>query len=227
MGGTGRVLLSLSLSSTSTNRFSFSFLSSTKHFLVQKSLNPLLPPPPPRRVFVGFRPICSATTTVTTTSSSSSPEEVLQPLKHSILLERLRVRHLKESVKTTAHEPKKVKFESLGDKNENGEKEEAKRGKRKNEVLASSFEELELSQEVMGALEEMGISSPTEIQCIGIPAVLGGNSVVLGSHTGSGKTLAYMLPIVQVRVLLFYVFQSCIIRFLQFSWLFIVLNYLE
>lgn len=227
MGGTGRVLLSLSLSSTSTNRFSFSFLSSTKHFLVQKSLNPLLPPPPPRRVFVGFRPICSATTTVTTTSSSSSPEEVLQPLKHSILLERLRVRHLKESVKTTAHEPKKVKFESLGDKNENGEKEEAKRGKRKNEVLASSFEELELNQEVMGALEEMGISAPTEIQCIGIPAVLGGNSVVLGSHTGSGKTLAYMLPIVQVRVLLFYVFQSCIIRFLQFSWLFIVLNYLE
>lgn len=174
---------------------------------------------------------------MTTTSSSGSPEEVLQPLKHSILLERLRVRHLKESVKTTAQEPKKVKFESLGNKSENGEKEEARRGKKKNEVLASSFEELELTQEVMGALEEMGISAPTEIQCIGIPAVLGGNSVVLGSHTGSGKTLAYMLPIVQVRVLLFFVFQSCTIRFLEFSlledygeelnWLFIVLNYLE
>lgn len=133
-----------------------------------------------------------------TTTSSSSPEEVLQPLKHAILLERLRVRHLKESVKTAVHEPKKIKFESLGDKNENGEKEEARRGKRKNEVLASSFEELELSQEVMGALEEMNISAPTEIQCIGIPAVLGGQSVVLGSHTGSGKTLAYMLPIVQL-----------------------------
>ncbi|GAB4845196.1 hypothetical protein Ancab_038605 [Ancistrocladus abbreviatus] len=44
----------------------------------------------------------------------------------------------------------------------------------------------------------MSISIPTEIQCIGIPAVLDGKSVVLGSHTGSGKTLAYMLPIVQL-----------------------------
>ncbi|KZV54499.1 DEAD-box ATP-dependent RNA helicase 39 [Dorcoceras hygrometricum] len=50
----------------------------------------------------------------------------------------------------------------------------------------------------MGALGEMGISCPTEIQCIGIPAVLKGTSVVLGSHTGSGKTLAYLLPLVQL-----------------------------
>lgn len=62
----------------------------------------------------------------------------------------------------------------------------------------SSFSELGLSEEVMAALQEMGISVPTEIQCIGIPAVLEGQSVLLGSHTGSGKTLAYMLPIVQV-----------------------------
>lgn len=50
----------------------------------------------------------------------------------------------------------------------------------------------------MGALEEMDISVPTEIQSIGIPCVLKGKSVVLGSHTGSGKTLAYMLPLAQV-----------------------------
>lgn len=64
--------------------------------------------------------------------------------------------------------------------------------------MVSSFWELGLSKEVMGALGEMGISEPTEIQCIGIPAVLEGKSVVLGSHTGSGKTLAYLLPLVQV-----------------------------
>lgn len=52
--------------------------------------------------------------------------------------------------------------------------------------MASSFEELGLSNEVMAALEEMGISAPTEIQSIGIPAVLDGKSVVLGSHSGSG-----------------------------------------
>lgn len=70
----------------------------------------------------------------------------------------------------------------------------------KRKVAASSFEELGLSDEVMAALEEMGISVPTEIQSIGIPAVLDGKSVVLGSHTGSGKTLAYMLPLVQVSI---------------------------
>lgn len=64
--------------------------------------------------------------------------------------------------------------------------------------MVSSFEELGLSEEVMAAVRETGISVPTEIQCIGVPAVLEGRSVVLGSHTGSGKTLAYMLPLVQV-----------------------------
>lgn len=66
---------------------------------------------------------------------------------------------------------------------------------------AESFEELGLSEEVMSALAEMGISVPTEIQSIGIPAVLAEKSVVLGSHTGSGKTLAYLLPLVQVLFL--------------------------
>ena len=50
----------------------------------------------------------------------------------------------------------------------------------------------------MGAVREMGIEVPTEIQSIGIPAVLEEKSVVLGSHTGSGKTLAYLLPLAQV-----------------------------
>ena len=67
-------------------------------------------------------------------------------------------------------------------------------------VAVSSFEELGLSEEVMGALKEMGISVPTEIQCIGVPTVLEGKSVVLGSLTGSRKTLAYLLPLVQVHV---------------------------
>ncbi|KAF7021447.1 hypothetical protein CFC21_034398 [Triticum aestivum] len=47
-------------------------------------------------------------------------------------------------------------------------------------------------------MREAGITKPTEIQCVGVPAVLSGTSVVLGSHTGSGKTLAYLLPLVQL-----------------------------
>ncbi|KAF3549388.1 hypothetical protein DY000_02002955 [Brassica cretica] len=64
--------------------------------------------------------------------------------------------------------------------------------------MADNFEELGVSSEVMGALKEMNIEVPTEIQCIGVPAVMERKSVVLGSHTGSGKTLAYLLPIVQL-----------------------------
>lgn len=76
-----------------------------------------------------------------------------------------------------------------------------KKGKKEMEnsvKTASTFEELGLDEEVIKALEEMQIENPTEIQCMGIPAVLQGQSIVMGSHTGSGKTLAYMLPIVQV-----------------------------
>lgn len=64
--------------------------------------------------------------------------------------------------------------------------------------MVASFEGLGVSEEVMAAVSEMGIDVPTEIQGIGIPAVLEEKSVVLGSHTGSGKTLAYLLPLVQV-----------------------------
>lgn len=45
----------------------------------------------------------------------------------------------------------------------------------------------------------LGVFVPSEIQCVGIPAVLEGKSVVLSSGSGSGRTLAYMLPLVQVH----------------------------
>eukprot|EP00252_Welwitschia_mirabilis_P021155 TRINITY_DN5343_c0_g1_i1.p1 TRINITY_DN5343_c0_g1~~TRINITY_DN5343_c0_g1_i1.p1 ORF type:complete len:593 (+),score=98.98 TRINITY_DN5343_c0_g1_i1:189-1967(+) len=62
----------------------------------------------------------------------------------------------------------------------------------------SSFRELGLSDEIISALEELNISEPTEVQCLGISAILNGESIVLASHTGSGKTLAYMLPLIQL-----------------------------
>lgn len=61
-----------------------------------------------------------------------------------------------------------------------------------------SFSDLGLSDEVMLAVQELGLTEPTEVQALGIPAVLAGENVAMASHTGSGKTLAYMLPIVQV-----------------------------
>ncbi|XP_058220139.1 DEAD-box ATP-dependent RNA helicase 39 [Rhododendron vialii] len=187
MGCGGRTLLSLSLcSSTSSTRFSLTLLSR-----FPLSNFPYPPPPLLPSAALVFRPLCSATAATT--------EEGLQPLKHSILLERLRIRHLKDSSSEKTRPTQRPL--APGDDDGSATKKNTNNNKKKKsevEVLASSFEELGLTEETMGALEEMGISAPTEIQSIGIPCVLKGKSVVLGSHTGSGKTLAYMLPLAQL-----------------------------
>ncbi|KAL3619789.1 DEAD-box ATP-dependent RNA helicase 39 [Castilleja foliolosa] len=154
--------------------------------------------PPTSRVVIphNFRPLCTAT--AATEPAVDETETPLQPIKHSILLERLRQRHLRDSTGT----PKSSAAPPLPTGSKKGtyvENEGPRRKKgRAAEIGSSSFDELGLSEEVMGALGEMGITVPTEIQSIGIPAVLNGKSVVLGSHTGSGKTLAYLLPLVQL-----------------------------
>ncbi|KAG8377272.1 hypothetical protein BUALT_Bualt08G0011000 [Buddleja alternifolia] len=182
MGTTGKAL-SFSLLSL-PKRFSFNrilYLSSLPFQYVHA-------PPPPQRVVVShkFRPLCSTATA----ESAIDDNATLQPIKHSILLERLRQRHLKESAAQTPKES----ITTTATKN----KKVTKKSDDANGGVVGSFEELGLSKEVMGALGEMGISEPTEIQRIGIPAVIKGRSVVLGSHTGSGKTLAYLLPLVQL-----------------------------
>ncbi|KDP26172.1 hypothetical protein JCGZ_22266 [Jatropha curcas] len=50
------------------------------------------------------------------------------------------------------------------------------------------------------AAAEMDIWVPSEIQCVGIPAILEGKSVVLSSDSGSGRTLAYLFPLVQLLI---------------------------
>ena len=57
---------------------------------------------------------------------------------------------------------------------------------------------LGLSDELLGAVRELQLGVPSEIQRLAIPHVLAGKDAVLASHTGSGKTLAYLLPVVQV-----------------------------
>jgi ATP-dependent helicase YprA (DUF1998 family) len=140
------------------------------------------------------------TTTTTAAGASASPAAVTAPTepdaareapsRHELLLERLRQRHLKGVPAATPRPAQREKGRGGGGAQELQQK-------RRVEVV-ESFEELGLGEEVMAALGEMGISKPTEIQCVGVPAVLAGTSVVLGSHTGSGKTLAYLLPLVQV-----------------------------
>eukprot|EP00455_Lapot_gusevi_P036129 TRINITY_DN400_c0_g1_i2.p1 TRINITY_DN400_c0_g1~~TRINITY_DN400_c0_g1_i2.p1 ORF type:complete len:919 (+),score=193.38 TRINITY_DN400_c0_g1_i2:75-2831(+) len=52
-----------------------------------------------------------------------------------------------------------------------------------------------LSSNILVALDEEGISTPTEIQKKAIPALLRGEDALLGAQTGTGKTMAYLLPL--------------------------------
>ncbi|WOK96899.1 DEAD-box ATP-dependent RNA helicase 39 [Canna indica] len=175
-GSTGKTLVS----SSSSLFFSRALLFPTK-----------LRRPPPLRVFPGFnRVLCLSTAPAATPTA-----DVEQPIRQSLLLERLRLRHLKDQAKGSAQGRAPASSSSLRGPENAAEK---KKNKEKKSGAVSSFEELGLGEEVMESVREMGISVPTEIQCIGVPAVLEGKSIVLGSHTGSGKTLAYMLPIVQL-----------------------------
>lgn len=110
----------------------------------------------------------------TTAVPADSPFSSLSPL------ERLRTRQLRDVAKPAPGKPSPAKSPV------------------KAPPLPVSFEELMLSDELMSAVRELGISKPTEVQSLGIPSVLAGEDVVMASHTGSGKTLAYMLPIIQM-----------------------------
>ncbi|KAK8935902.1 DEAD-box ATP-dependent RNA helicase 39 [Platanthera zijinensis] len=179
-GATCKALQTLS-SSSSSSLFSRSLLRRSRPTIRQPLLHP--------RVFLGFnRILCYSSVSV-----APETEESVQPLRHSLLLERLRIRHLKETVRGSPQSQTK----SEGPRSAPSDS-ERKKNNEKTSLVASSFEELGLSEEVLGVVRELGISVPTEIQSIAVPAVLQGRNVVLGSHTGSGKTLAYMLPLVQL-----------------------------
>lgn len=59
------------------------------------------------------------------------------------------------------------------------------------------FNELNLSQEILNAVDELGFSEMTEIQEKSIPLLLQGLDVVGRSNTGTGKTAAFGIPAVE------------------------------
>ena len=58
-----------------------------------------------------------------------------------------------------------------------------------------TFEELGLSEGVLGALREVGYETPSPIQAATIPLLLEGRDVVGLAQTGTGKTAAFALPV--------------------------------
>ncbi len=59
------------------------------------------------------------------------------------------------------------------------------------------FNELNLSQELIQAVDELGFTEMTEIQQQSIPLILEGKDVIGHSKTGTGKTAAFGIPAVE------------------------------
>lgn len=64
----------------------------------------------------------------------------------------------------------------------------------------ATFQELNLSKEILKVIEEIGYENPTPIQEQSIPAILNGLDVLGKSHTGTGKTAAFGIPAIEKAV---------------------------
>src|SRR3954463_7867211 len=63
--------------------------------------------------------------------------------------------------------------------------------------MSASFHDLGLSDDIVAALDDAGISHPFPIQSLTIPDALAGRDVCGKAKTGSGKTLAFGLPLLE------------------------------
>ncbi|MFA5353437.1 MAG: DEAD/DEAH box helicase [Thermodesulfovibrionales bacterium] len=60
-----------------------------------------------------------------------------------------------------------------------------------------NFEDLNLSEDVLKAISEVGFEEPTPIQVSAIPMVMSGSDLIGQAQTGTGKTAAFGIPIVE------------------------------
>lgn len=58
-----------------------------------------------------------------------------------------------------------------------------------------SFQDFKLNKQLQYAIEDLGFTTPTEIQSQSFSPVMSGRDVVGIAQTGTGKTFAYMLPL--------------------------------
>ena len=64
-------------------------------------------------------------------------------------------------------------------------------------ALSESFKALDVSQEVLKALEGMAIKTPTSIQKECIPVMMAGRDIIAIAPTGTGKTIAFGIPMLE------------------------------
>ena len=59
------------------------------------------------------------------------------------------------------------------------------------------FSDLNLSREVLQAIEDMGFENPSEVQEATIPLILEGRDVLAQAQTGTGKTASFGIPMIE------------------------------
>ncbi|CAJ1953239.1 unnamed protein product [Sphenostylis stenocarpa] len=187
MRSRGRVLLSLS----------FSLLSPVKH-------NPLAKSAPPTSLFRSDIKFSTSSSSITPpieepkTSSSKSQRD-------SLILEQFKQRKLKGSPQDSKGAPQVDSTSLPLSSDANTEKVVEKGVQNENEptMVVRSFKELGVSEDLVEVMEEIGEFVPSEIQCVVIPAILEGKSVLLSSPSEPDRTLAFLLPLIQVSLILF------------------------
>lgn len=63
--------------------------------------------------------------------------------------------------------------------------------------LPTSFEEMDLSKEVLRAIKDMGFTTPSTVQAKTIPLMISGADVNAIAPTGTGKTCAFGIPMLE------------------------------
>src|SRR5678815_500120 len=63
------------------------------------------------------------------------------------------------------------------------------------QYVSMPFRALNLSPQILKAVQEAGYTEPTPIQVAAIPHILAGHDLIGIAQTGTGKTAAFVLPI--------------------------------
>jgi len=63
--------------------------------------------------------------------------------------------------------------------------------------MQTTFQDLNLSTQLLNAIEDLGFTNPTPVQEQAFSVVRSGKDVVGIAQTGTGKTFAYMMPIIK------------------------------
>lgn len=63
--------------------------------------------------------------------------------------------------------------------------------------MLEKFQELNISEVIIRALNEMGFEEPTPIQAESIPVAMAGRDMIGQAQTGTGKTAAYGIPVLE------------------------------